>query len=417
LTVTRNWLCLAGLCISMATAMPACAEGSLRLAGFGTVSAYRGDDPIATIKPGNRVKNGSLDGQWRWDGDSVLGLQLRADIQEQLEVVWQLQARDDLVRRYRPHTEWAYLGWRPHPEWTVRLGRQPLPVFLSSETTRVGYAQVAIRPMPAVYGLNSADPTDAVNLSWSGDGLGGQLSLDLAAGGNKVDLPRGRVSTKAATVAALRWRKDGLSLRLGAAGFRFDLIESTLAGQLASLSQPGSICSNCASVLPERARMHGVRGRLFTAGLIWEHGAWTLTAEAMRRGGDSVFSAEVSAWYAQLARRLGGVTPYAAIGESRFHEATLGLQAAPGASAAAVTALAQLDSNLQSPFDRRVLLAGLRWDIAEQMALKLQYDHWRATRDRSTPRSGEINLPALPAGSPGWDGRIGLLSLSLDFVF
>ena len=222
---------------------------------------------------------------------------------------------------------------------------------------------------------------------------------------------------RSATVAALRWRRDGLSLRLGASTFRFDLLESTLAGQFASLSQPGSVCGNCASVLPERARMSDVRGRLFTAGLTWERGDWTLTAEATRRGGDSVFSAEVSAWYAQLARRIGGLTPYVAIGQSRFLEPPLGLQATPGASAAAAEALAVLDRNLQSPFDRRVLLAGLRWDLAEQVAMKLQYDHWRATRDRSTPRSGEISLPALPPGTPGWDGSVGLLSLSLDFVF
>lgn len=395
---------------------PLSAEG-LQLAGFGTVSAYRGDDPIATVKPGDRVKNGSLGGQWRWDGDSVLGLQLRWDIHEQLELVWQLQAHDDLVRRYRPDTEWAYIGWHPHPEWTVRLGRQPLPVFLSSETTRVGYAQAAIRPMPAVYGLNGADPTDAVNINWRGDGLGGQLSLDLAAGRNSVDLPRGRVNTTSATVASLTWRRDGLSLRLGASAFRFDLIESKLAGQFASLGQPGSICSNCASVLPERARMSGVQGRLLAAGLIWERDEWTLTAEALRRGGDSVFSAEVSAWYAQLARRMGRLTPYVAIGQSRLHEPPLGLQATPGAAADSAEALAALERNLLRPIDRRVLLAGLRWDVAEQIALKLQYDRWTATRDRSTPRSGEISLPALPAGSPGWDGHIGLLSLSLDFVF
>jgi hypothetical protein len=397
--------------------MPVLAEGSLHLAGFGTLSAYRGDDGVAFLKPSERSHNASRDGQWRWDGDSVLGLQLRWSAHEDLELVWQVQARDDLVRRYRPDTEWAYIGWRPHPSWTLRVGRQPLPVFLDSETTRVGYARASVRPMPAVYGLNGSDPTDAVNLNWRGLLLGGDLNLDLGAGGSKVDLPRGRIHTKSSTVTALRWHRDGLSLRLGAAAFRFDLQEQVLAGQIATLSQAGSICSNCSQVLPERARTSDIRGQLFNVGLVWERNAWTLSAEATRRGGNSVFSAEVSGWYAQLAKRMGPFTPYAAIGESRFHEAPLGLQAAPGTPAVAGAALEQFDRVLQSPFDRRIVQAGVRWDWHDQAALKLQYERWTATRDTSTPRSGQITLAPPGPGAPSWDGSANLLTVSLDFVF
>ena len=406
---------LLALLLWLAPLTPAKAEG-LQISGFGSLSTYRGDDAQVTVRPGDRVKNGSRDGEWRWDGDSVIGLQLRWEAQEHIELVWQVQASDDLVNRYRPRTEWAYLAWRPSPDWTLRLGRQPLPLFLHSETTRVGFAHTAVRPMSAVYGLNSSEPIDGINLSWSREALGGQLSLDLGGGKNSVTVPRGRVDTRSLAAGALRWQREGLSLRLGVAAFRFDLLSAALDAQFAALSQPGSICINCASVLQQRAATRGVEGGLINLGLNWEHGDWTLTAEALRRGGNSVFLPESSAWYAQLSKRFGVLTPYAAIGASRFNEPPLGLQARPDAPAAVGASVLLLERTLQRPFGRRVLLAGLRWDLHEQAALKLQYERWTAG-DITTPRSGEITLDVPRAGTPAWDGRVGLLALSLDFVF
>ena len=130
--------------------------------------------------------------------------------------------------------------------------------------------------------------------------------------------------------------------------------------------------------------------------------------------GLTVFMPETTAWYAQLARRFGNLTPYAAIGASRFKEPPLGLQAMAGSPAAVGLSLEQLGRVLQRPFGRRIALAGLRWDLHEQAALKLQYERWTATQDSSTPRNGEI---VLMAGTPAWNGRASLLALSLDFVF
>ncbi|MCV2358971.1 OprO/OprP family phosphate-selective porin [Paucibacter sp. TC2R-5] len=404
---------MVGVSVSLSACVSAQAE-SLQLSGFGSLSAYRGDDAVVGVRPGDRVKNFSQDGQWRWDGDSVLGLQAGWQLSEQLELVWQVQLRDDLVGGLSARTEWAYIGWRHSADWSVRLGRQPLPIYINSETLRVGFAHTAVRPMAAVYGLNGSEPVDGINISWSQPAFEGNLSLDLGAGSNSVSLPRGRVDTQALLASAVRWQQGGLSLRLGVAAYRFDLHDDALDAQFDALMRPGSPCANCASALPDRARTRDVEGRLINLGMNWDSGDWTLTAEATRRGGNSVFSAEVEAWYALVSRRFGALTPYASIGASRFKEAALGLQATAGSSLATVQGIAGLDRRLQSPWDRRIELAGLRWDVHEKAALKLQYERWTATRDSSTPRDGEIHLPS---GSPAWDGRVQMLTVSLDFVF
>lgn len=385
----------------------------LQLAGYGSLSVYRGNDAVAAVAPGPRNPGHSLDGQWRADGDSILGLQLRWPASDTVEAVWQVQASDELVTRYRPRTHWLYLGWQFSASWRLRAGRQPLPLLLDSENGKVGYAHTAIRPMPAVYSLNGANPTDALTLSWTGQAWGGNLLLDLATGRNTITLPRGRIEVKSSHMAALRWQREDLAVRMGLANFRYDLEDSGLARQFAPLVQPGSVCSNCEERLSARAPTRNIQGALLTLALVWTPGPYEFTSEFTRRGGNSVFSSETSGWYAQLARRQGNWTPFAALGETRYYEHPLGLVARAGAPAAVQAGLDQLDRSLQSPFDRRIVLAGLRWDFAEGMAFKLQAERWSALRDRSTPRSGDINLP------PGqnWDGRVQLLSASLDFVF
>lgn len=409
---SRLSLALALLC-GAGTAVHAQDLPPLQLAGYGSVAVYRGDDAVVGVAPGTRNPRHSLNGEWRADGDSVLGLQLRWPASDTLEAVWQLQASDELVRNFRPSTQWLYLGWQFSPSWRLRLGRQPLPLLLASENTKVGYAHTAVRPMPTVYSLNGAYPTDALTLSWTAPAWGGNLLLDLATGRNTLTLTRGRIDVKSSHMAALRWQREHLALRLGVADFRFNIEDSGLARELDALSQTGSVCGNCAAKLSDRAPARDIQGALLTLALVWTPGPYEFTGEFTRRGGNSVFSPEASGWYVQLARRQGDWTPYGAVGETRFHERALGLQARPGTPPAVQNSLDLLDRSLQSPFDRRILLAGLRWDFAEGMALKLQAERWSALRDRSTPRGGDISL----APGQNWDGRVQLLSASLDFVF
>jgi hypothetical protein len=405
-----------GLAIGLGAALASAQALDLphvEVAGFGSLAAYQGDDPVAAVSPGTRNPRHSRDGRWRADGDSVLGLQMRLPANDSTEAVWQLQASDELGRRFRPTTHWLYVGWQLSPDWRLRVGRQPLPLLLASENAKVGYAHTAMRPMPAVYSLNGNNPTDALTLSWAGQAGGGNLLLDLASGRNHITLTRGRIDVRASHMAALRWQRGTLALRAGAASFRFNVEDSALARDLATLTQPQSGCSNCAQRLAERAATRDVRGGLATLALVWIPGPYNVTAELTRRGGNSVFSPEATGWYAQLAKRHGDWTPYAAVGETRFHETPLQLQATAGAAASLQPRLDLLDRSLQSPFDRRILLAGLRWDLLDGVALKAQAEHWTALRDSSTPRGGDIEL------GPGqaWDGRVRMLSFSLDFVF
>ncbi|MEL4179827.1 hypothetical protein [Roseateles sp. PN1] len=390
-------------------------DGSQRfeLSGFGTLAAYRGGSDVVGVKPDPRTPNLS-NGDWRTNGDTRLAGQVRWQVSERLEAVMQVLVQDDIAKRMRPRTEWAYIGWSPAPAWTLRLGRQTLPFFLVSETRNVGYAQTALRPMNTVYSINPGAAVDGLNLTWTGDALGGLLSLDLGGGTARVDLSSGSIDINRSTVLVGNWRRGNWQLRAGVSAYAVDLTNS---GAATLLKPPG--CANCNEVLAPRAALSS-EGRLTYLGLVWQAHDWTLTAEAALRDSNSLLVAKQAGWYVQASRRIGAWTPYASVGQTTYRESPLGLQAVPNSPPALVQGLKILDTYLQSPFDRRVIQVGVRLDLGEHWALKFQQDFWTATRDRSTGRAAELSLNAPPLGPPlqkSWDGHANMSTISLDFVF
>ncbi len=392
----------------------AASAAELEFSGFGTVSAYQGDDETVAVRPKRFVSEASRDGDWRWDGDSVLGVQARWTLNDQVQLVWQLQAADVIDKRWRPSTEWLYLGWNLSPAWTLRVGRQPQPLQQHSETGSVGLTRVTVRPMASVYELISNRPIDGATLSWNGDAGGGALFIDASLGRFDIRSNSGRAAGRYLGSVSARWQRGPAVLRAGWSRGGLDLLNSSLEATGNALRQPGSPCSNCDAVFRDRVRTQDIEVDRLTLGHTLDLHGWTLDLEWLRRVSNSVVTASADGWYALLSRRHGKLTPFAAIGASRYREPPLGLQIAPGTPPAAAAGIAALDRRLQSLQDRRILLAGLRWDLHEQAALKLQWEQWRSTRDTTQPRDDEI---ILPAGSSGWGGRVRLLTVALDFVF
>jgi len=391
----------------------------LKLDGFGTLSAYRADDPVASVRPDARNAVASLRG-WRLDGDSQLSTQLTVNPNGALRLVWQVLAKDDIVLRFRPRTEWLYLDWDPSVNLSLHAGRLALPVFQLSETRNVAYAQTNVRPYSSLYHLNPITKVDGLGAVWRQPVGEAELSLDWVHGRTQVDLSTGRVKASAINALAAQWKQGPWSVRLGRSDYRLDAqLPGTLA-QLQALASGATGCSNCAAVLAERAPAH-VRAAINTVGFNLELGRWSFNSEWMQRRSDSILVADADAWYAQLAHRQGAFTPFIGVGRTRFVEAPLGFQTRAGAPPAAQAANAAFDRFLQSANGRRSWQAGLRWDCAENLALKLHLEWLKNTQEIRLGQTGSISYPATPPignyQGPAWDGHVRVLSLNLDFVF
>jgi hypothetical protein len=390
-------------------------EPRLSWSGYGTLSAFQAQVRGAGVRPDPLNAGVSRDGDWRLDGDSRLAGQARLGLPAGLEAVVQLASSNALDGHYRPRVMWAYLNWAAAPSFNVRVGRQTLPVLRQSETRDVGVAQVAVRPNPAVYALSVGAPIDGANATWERSVGSSNWRLDLGAGTSKATLGRTRIDVRRSLVAALQWQDGPWMLRGAASDFRVDLGDLSL-----SRAPVLADCLNCADLLASRASGQGVAGQIYSSLLVWDGHPWEVSAEAVwRSSSSSVLVPRAWGAYVQISRRQGDWRWHAAAGRQTFKEPALGLAPRADASPASRTGLAVLDQYLQSPNDLENLQAGVALDITPQMVLKLQHEHWRATRDRSTGRNGLIVLaaPPLAAQASQWNGRARLTTVSVDFVF
>lgn len=388
---------------------------SVQWSGYGTLAAYQAHGEGVRLRPDSSVANSAGDGQWRADGDTRLGIQARWSPLADVEAVLQAETRDDLDRGWKPELRWAYLAFRPAPDWMLRLGRQELPFLQHSETRSVRYAQPTVRPDPSVYSLNPGAPIDGVNLAWERPLAGGTLRAEGGWGRSSSVRAQNHIEVHQLTSVMTQWQNSQLLLRLASSDFRLDLGRDPLAQLAAS-----GLCSNCAELATGAVRSRDIRGRVIAMLLAWESGPWGVSAEALQRSrSNSVLLAHSHGWSLQGRYRSGAWQPYVSLGTLRSTEPSPGLQAAPGLPAAAVKTVQAFDRFLQQPFDQRTVQLGLRWDFAERMALKLQWERWTALRDTQVGRQGEINLLAPPLGTQAanWNGVARMTSLSLDFVF
>ncbi len=95
----------------------------------------------------------------RFDNDSKFGLQVTADVAENMQVVAQILAAGS-DENFDLDVEWAYIDWVVNDTLSLRGGKVKEPVFLISDYIEVGYAYPWIRPPQEVYRNN---PINTIN--------------------------------------------------------------------------------------------------------------------------------------------------------------------------------------------------------------------------------------------------------------
>lgn len=133
----KPWLIGIGLLIS---GNPVFAE--VNLSGFASIIAGRvtnGSEFLADYP-----KAGVYDNDWSFSPDTSIGVQLSADINEDLEFT--VQAVSHGALDYDVEVDWAYLSYQINSEVSLQAGRKRLPLYYYSDYFDVGYAYYWIRP-------------------------------------------------------------------------------------------------------------------------------------------------------------------------------------------------------------------------------------------------------------------------------
>jgi hypothetical protein len=380
------------------------------LSGFGTIGAVhsseRNADYVASVL---KADGAGATRSWSANVDSRLGAQLDVKLNRRWSAVLQMVSEQGLDNSYRPRIEWANVKYQATPELALRFGRINLPMFLTADYRKIGYVYPWVRPPVESYGalpFTSSDGVDAT-LRWSAGPVRNASQLFFG----RDDL------TLIAPLHAWARRIVGLSNTSdwGPLSVRANIIAAEITTDVGDVLFEGfEAFGPEGAAIARRYRLDHKRASVASIGMNYDPGRWFLMGEASRSHTESLLGATRSV-YASAGVRIGTFTPYLSVAQVRATSPTsdAGLPTAglpPVLAAQAGQLNGGLNLLLATIPEQTSQTAGLRWDLARNMALKLQYD--RVTPHRAS-RGTLINLT--PAFRSEQTAQV--TSVALDFVY
>lgn len=382
---------------------------SLRVGGFGTLGAtYHASEGIEYRRSLDQP-HGSRGGKLDFGVDSALGAQVNVRANEQLEAVVQAVSRQYPDNTWNPRITWGFLSYSPDESLTLRLGRLGLDTQLNADSRLIGYSYLPVRPAPEYMGTIPVDSFDGADASFRyplGPGLVmlkayyGEMTGKIFAAGRQTEIlgVSGGGLMAGYTVGGLQLRVVAGMVKLQDNGDLQPLLD-------ALRSTPFAQGAAAAARLDNRGR----RVQFGAVDVAYEDGPLKLQASYFREdvARDTALLPNVRATSLLAGYRFGAFTPYATFArvKSSPMNFSTGLPPFPGLIELDQAATAVVQGN---QFNQRSLGAGVRYDFAQNYALKFQVEHVRAD---ASPIVQDVRVP------PRDSKRLNLFSLALDFVF
>ena len=418
------------------------APSHLRFSGFATLGVVSNSNPDAGVVFSGAQSKPAFKGLSA-DLDSVLGLQwdyaLRPDTSLTVQAV--ARAGEDL----QPSLRMAYLEHRLGTV-SARGGRMRTPLFLDTYAEEIGYANPLIRgPLP----LYGAAPSQIIHL----DGASLQWRMPWALGSVLIEGYYGNGRFKHVWFSATAVEQasvivddiTGITLsttlgntsvrvaRTNLGSYRIDSSNNTeLNSGIAALSNGLTRAAASYAGVPTIAQSLVAKARVLDSfydalhapqqytgfGFTSNFGQLTVLGDWATWNLNTEMLGKLNAWQLTLTYETTYGTPYVSVSQKN--------RTTPRGDTSQVTptgvpGLAQLDSGiagLRGGLDRLALYTdasmqsftlGARWELANNMALKAQYDLLSTPSPQLT---GAFKVRAIP-----FDNNVNLFSVALDVVF
>jgi hypothetical protein len=384
------------------------APSMFSFSGFGTLGVVHSSEDRADFTSSPlQLKGAGYSRDWNPAVDSKIGAQVTATLTPQLSATVQVISEQNYDGTFKPHVEWANIKYQFTADASVRLGRILTPVFLVSDTLKVGYSNPWVRPPVEFYDLVSVSNNDGVDASYRMH-LGGLVNTVVATyGRTDVRLPQGTAQTRQAGSISdtAEYGAATAHIFFGRAHLTVDSL-SPLIDAFRQFGPQGESLADEYSATNIPVWFLGVGG-------MYDPGGWFATAEWGVADLHSVFGRS-SAWYVSGGYRVATFTPYLTYAQVKSDSNTSdpGLTAStlpPSLAAPATELNAILNAELGSHPVQKTISLGLRWDFMQNLDLKLQYDRIRLGAG-SPGTLGNVQPDFRPGGS------VNVVSIAIDFV-
>lgn len=392
------------------------AMDQLRFSGFASVTGTRADHEELGFRRDITQSEGSVDGEWRFDNDSLIGMQLNYRISDEWEAVTQVILKDRIHQSVNESIEWAFLQYRPNDSTDIRLGRLGLDLFMLADYRYVAYTYPWVRPVPDFYGVTPVFHFDGADFAHKWAIWEGSLRLKIFGGHSIGYFPTDDAELKLELSPLL-----GTTLVYEREPWRFrlsktivDLHSNHSNAELKSGLEAASTFWPEANTILNELSLEKAQVDYSAIGAMFDNNNWLLQAEWARIKGDRASTPQSKNWYVSIAYRWAEWTPFLLVaGASPDHPAHhVSLPPLPPQITQALEPLRQgseiaLNATRQ---DQRGYGLGLRWDFLPKRALKIQWDHWEIAAN------GRL-LWITPMTGGNQDESVNVVSLSIDILF
>lgn len=408
--------CAVGLAASLAAGTALAQQyPSFSFSGYGTLGAvHSGEDRADYLVDAFKPDGPGYSDPVSYKVDTRVGGQVSAAFSPRLSGVVQVLVQQNHDNSWQPRVEWANIKYQLTDDLSIRAGRVVLPIFMVTDTRRVGYANVWVRPPVEMYSLVPVTNNDGADATWR---------LPLGEWTNTMQLTVGRSDSKFPNASGFDPGKAE-ARRIVA------LVESVESGPFTARLSYGEARLTIAAYRPLFAafRMFGPPGEAIAQrygvddrrvsflglGASYDPGAWFATGEWARFDTRSVIGRK-SAWYISAGPRIGKLTPYATYARIKAESAASDAGVSTTGLPPAVAGLGQvvnatLNRQLGALPQQSTISIGVRWDFLRNAALKVQLDQVRLGA-RSHGTFGNVQ-PDFPTG-----GKVNVVSVAVDFVF
>ena len=406
----RLLLCSLGL---LSVSMMAKATDELRFSGFATIGVASNDDEQLEFRRDITQENGSRDGQWRLDIDSLLGLQWNLKLNEQWDATAQLVLRDRAKQSLGESLEWAFLRYRWRDGSDLRIGRLGLDIYMLSDYRYVGYAYPWVRPVPDFYGIVPLFHFDGIDYSHRFDFDTGSLWLKVFAGRSDSYFPTDddefKLTVEPGWGFTLLYEQEPWRVRLSST--RVELNSELPNEELhVALAAAAPLWPHALDI-SEQLRLKGAKVDYDAIGFTYDNNRWLVQSEFAHINGNRPTTPSSRSAYLSVGHRIGAFTPFLIVSGAEPDDppSRPSLPPLPPPFAAMLEPLraaSELALN-NTRLEQRGVGVGLRWDFLPQKSLKLQWDRWQVDADGRVLWRYDLSEPLA-------DRIVNVISLSMD---
>lgn len=384
-------LCLTRYCKQIPTLALLCiaalsqAEVDHRFSGFATLGLVSSDNPDLAFRRDISQGDGSYDGDIEWRNDSLIGGQWHSRWSTQFDTTLQLVAKDRHENNLNSSVEWAFVRYRPVDGFDLRLGRLGSDIFMLSDYRQVGYAFPWVRPPHDFYTLLSLYHFDGIDATKRFDLRQGTLNLKVFYGNSDQKYPDGLRSSDSTRLdfdvsgASMIWEQNNWKLRYSYANVKIN--NNAAISLVAALNATVPLWPEAAD-WANQAITKGRDFRYHELGLGYDNNQWWIQAEVTQLRSATAIVPQSDHAYLSIGRRFDKFSLYALSGVARPKRDTIVVTSPSGYPSPIAEQLAQLAMATERSLNgvrihQKSLGAGVRWDFAAKMALKLQLEEFR----------------------------------------